>query len=111
NRNFQLYGRTLRLVTLKPGADEASNRAKANAADDQYHVFGGFDDEAPGADEFTRHGLLGFGGYQFADRWFTQRAPYACSWSMDGTKLAHFDAEYVCKKLAGRTAAHAGTPD
>lgn len=110
NRAFQLYGRRLQLYSFRPDVTEESNRAKVAEAD-TLGVFAVFADQAPALDEAARRKILAWGGYQYGAGWFKDKAPFAWSWHMDGTKQMEFMSEYICKKLVGKKAVHAGDPD
>jgi hypothetical protein len=59
-------------------------------------------------DEFAHAGILTIGGEWFEDTYFNKRRPYRYDPVMDGTTAARTIAEFYCKKMAGKTANHAG---
>lgn len=107
NQNFQFYGRRLRIYLNQPSNEEAPTRAAAAEAD-QVGVFGMLANTTPGLEEAARRELVGMGGFQLPRDLYESNRPYLWSWWMDGTRLAEFTAEYLCKRLVGGRSLHAG---
>lgn len=107
NDNFQFWGRKLRIYFSDPAEDEPMSAAVARA-DEQYGVFGVHAIDGPAIDEAARRGLVTVGGWNLANDYYARNQPYSVAWHMDGSKLMRFAAEYICKKLAGSDAVHAG---
>ena len=59
-------------------------------------------------DVFARNKVISFGGWHYAEEFFTKRAPYRYDILMDGSRAVRNLADYYCKKLVGRPADHAG---
>ena len=118
NQNYQLYGRQLRIFAVDPGGsatagtNDSAHRAAVERADKNYKVFGGIAVETVGSqsacDEYARRGLMAFCA-QFPSDYFQAKSPHLWSFWMDGTKMAEITAEYLCKKLIGKMAAHGGS--
>lgn len=114
NQNFQLWGRRLRffVLTVDDGNDNsaAEMRAAVQTMDEGYHVFAIYSLSTPALTETGRRELVGLGGWSPTDALYGNNQPYLVAWYMDGTRLMRINAEYMCKRLLGRAAVHAGDP-
>ena len=110
NKNFQLYGRRLQFYVSQPsGIGVDAQIAAATAADKEYNVFAsGFTSE-PECSYFAEHQIIAW-CEQNPLPFYENSSPYLWGWYMNGTELTHFGDEYICKKLAGKPAIHAGDP-
>lgn len=59
-------------------------------------------------DEFVKAGVISVGGWHHDNSYFAGRRPYRYDVFMDGSRSADVIGEYVCKKLVGGNATHAG---
>lgn len=110
NKNYELYGRRLQIVWMDPADDEeATHRATAVRADEEWGVFASIYLSSPYCDEMARRTLISFCD-NFASSFYPPRDPYVWSLMPDLGKTDRLGAEYVCKKLIGRKAAFAGDP-
>ena len=113
NQNYQLYGRRLQLVQLRGASSVADTQASVVEADQQWKLFGAVYTAGPASAEFCKgmaqHRLLTM-CKQLDDAFFEQWAPYSYTWEIDTQEVDRLDAEYICKELAGKPAAHAGVP-
>lgn len=62
-------------------------------------------------DELSKLHVVNFGGWHFEDSFDTAHRPYHYDAPMGGDTQAEITGEYWCKKLAGKRARFAGTPD
>jgi len=62
-------------------------------------------------DELSKQRVINFGGWHFQDSFSTARRPFHYDVYMGGDFQARLTGEYWCKKLAGKKASFAGTPD
>lgn len=99
---FELYGRKLRLCHLRPGSGAAPGKAAMQTFHTQYQPFAIYTNQQFLHDEATRLGYPAFGSYHRPQEYYARDAPYAWSWVMDGTQLARFSAEVICKQFAGK---------
>lgn len=103
NRNFQLYGRVLRLYETKAGGSvdsPADARAAAVRADEEFKVFGAKCHDPTCTDEIARRGLVAFNGITASGKFLASKQAYL--WMMDTTKQSMLAGEYLCKKVWGR---------
>lgn len=116
NRNFQLYGRRLKLIfQWGPGQnnDDSQQQADAIRADEENKAFAVFAASAtfPFHDELARRGVLSFSGIlPMGQQYLQERAPYVLLLIPDNDVLLDHVAEYYCKRLNGSPAAFAGDP-
>lgn len=62
-------------------------------------------------DEWSRLGVINVGGWHFNAQFNQALRPYHWDVFMDGTRTATNIADYWCKKMQGKNATLAGTPD
>jgi hypothetical protein len=110
NENFQFYGRRIQFYVAQPNTTtETDVRAAAIQGADEYKVFAAAGLYSPGCQEYARRKLLAFCA-QLPLSQYKKWSPYLWSFYQDGTELADFSAEYICKRLVGKTAGHVGDP-
>ena len=112
-RHYQTWGRRLRLVFVTPsGADDDPIRARADAVRvatefGAFASWGGPARTSAYADELAARRLLCICAVPEPDTWYQSRAPYVISPEPTIGQRISLQAEYVAKRLAGRTARHA----
>lgn len=116
NNNFETYGRRVR-ITFQRGPGEASTpdqqTADAAAVAEELDATIVLSAVASTAfhDELARRGIPSIaGGLQFRSTFYEQRSPYLFSLVPDLDLILDTTAEYWCKRLKDRNAAHAGDP-
>ena len=62
-------------------------------------------------DEWSRLGVMNAGGWHFNAEFNNRLRPYHWDVFMDGTRTARNIADYWCKKMQGKNATLAGSPD
>jgi Periplasmic binding protein len=117
--HYELYGRTIKLVTVKAsGAPDDDVAAKADAIKvaTEIHAFASFG--GPGqttayADELAARGVLCVGDCVIAEpqSFLDSHAPYVWPTTASPEQASEHWAAFVGKQLAGRKAAHAGSSD
>lgn len=112
NQNFQFWGRHLRFVVPQLSEDtEAGFRAGVAELDERWKVFAVNSTAEAALSESARRKLVGLGGWGWDRRVYDDNQPYLFAWNADGTSLLEFSAEYICKKLAGKTADFGGAAE
>ena len=118
NTNFQFYGREIDIQfydgkgsntteLLGGGRDKAV--ADAITVAEQIGAFADLSATSePYADALADRGVIGFGTPYLSRQWHEQRAPFAWSLAVDGTRVSELAAEYNVKKLQGGNAELAG---
>lgn len=110
NENFELYGRRLQYyVSQAPTTSETDVRAAAVTADEEYKVFAAGGVYAPGCQELASRKVVSMCA-QLPREDFQRHHPYIWSFYSDGTELTDVSIEYMCKRLLGKPASHAGDP-
>ena len=109
NDRYELYGRRLQLYAIpQDPATPEEYTASAVATDEEGKAFAAIQLETPFCHEFTRRGLICFGGNGYMEKTYLGAAPRWWSYQMGTDKVDRMTAEYICKKLAGGTADFAG---
>ena len=116
NENYELYGRKIvikRIVgdcpTTPPDYDKCNAAAQQVVKEKPFAVIWATSLYATVYDIWARAGIPSFGGSTFDVGFYTRNRPFRYDLGMDGTKAADHIAEYYCKKLAGKSADHAGS--
>lgn len=110
NARYELYGRRIQLIHVRPGSGEAGQRAAVHTAKG-YDVFGVVGQGAAMQEEAARLGIVGFGTYQNPRDWYVDLKPYQYSWNIDFDQLVEFSAELLCKQIVGKPATFTDAPD
>ena len=118
NARYELYGRKLNIQEIQGNCayaapDTACLRGEASGIISQYHPFAMIwaTQVAPEFyDEYSRRGIMNFGGWHFDDSFSTQRRPLHWDVFMGGTFQSKLAGEFWCKELAGKPARFAGSP-
>lgn len=117
NKHFQLYGRKIKTVYVQGNCEIAPPkdpcfRSDADAIVQKYHPFALFWDadtnEPAFFDELSRKGVINWGGWGFADSFNNNLRPYHYDLFMGGDTQAEITGRWICQRLAGRKAIHAG---
>jgi hypothetical protein len=110
NANFQLYGRQLRFFCAEPeSASDAAMTASGQLAA-SYGVFGAAATNVRSCQEMAR--LQRTAMCDFPPTEVASASPsriWAMQW-LDGDALARLVSNYICSRLAGKLAEHAGDP-
>ena len=114
NATYEFYGRklvwkrTIGDCTLTPPDPAKSRQAASEVAKEQpafvLHYAGG----STTHDVWAQNGIVSLGGPTQANQFFAGRRPFRWDVFPNGTETADWIAEYACKKLAGKSASHAG---
>lgn len=114
-KRYESYGRELELIrytgacpTSPPDVPSCKEAAREVIKMKPFMVSWGTPLYGEVFDEFARAGIVSVGGWHFDNSYFTQRRPFRYDIFMDGTRSMELSAEYYCKKMAGKTASHAG---
>lgn len=112
NKNFQLYGRKVKLVYVKGQAsnkDVPAMRADAQAIDQEQKAFAVLSGtRSDFIDELARRQIISFGNAQFPLSYATARAPFVYGILPDAdTTNAHI-TEYIAKRLGPSSMAQHG---
>jgi hypothetical protein len=118
NRNFQLYGRQIRLERVEGrglmideftgGGQEGANNDAIQVAD-EVEAFADITAlTQPYADALSRNQVINIGAPYMSREWFTERRPFAWSNFPDCTVVAETGTEYGVNRLLGRPARYAG---
>lgn len=116
NQNYEFYGRTLQIYSVRPVNDPASGPAcaytsfKAGMARlaDEFKVFGALTEHPAAQLEGIRRKLMMGGIYGARPDFYADNFPHVHSWVMDAGKLVRFGNELLCKQVVGKNAVHAG---
>lgn len=120
NKQFETYGRTVRIVTYQGQGDyvsEDSGQDLAGAQADAATAYdlGAFADETfpitasqPYEEDLAAKRLIGLSGVGLPQSWYQKFAPYEYAYSPDGTKFADWEVNLVCSRLAGMPAIFGG---
>ncbi|HVE92293.1 MAG TPA: hypothetical protein VNE62_08335 [Actinomycetota bacterium] len=116
NQRFELYGRKIEFKTFKskckPLPPEPTcvrpEMAQLVETEKPFFVIWNSPIASAGYDELSARRVLNAGGWQFSDRFHTDRRPYHWDVFMSGTRTVQHLAEYWCKRLAGRPPRFAG---
>lgn len=117
NTHYEFYGRQVDFVLFDAAncpetpPDVPACRAEARRAIAEHDPFAVIWPQIVYSDvfdEFTKEGVISLGGWHHANSYFAGRRPYRYDVFMDGTRSADVIVEYVCKKLVGGKATHAG---
>lgn len=112
NKNYQLYGRKVRLVVMNGTADNKDvpgMRADAQTVDQEHKAFLVLSGaQATFIDELARRQIISFGAPQLPASFSTSRAPFVYGILPDAdTTNAHI-AEYISKRLGTESIAEYG---
>ena len=115
NKYYEHYGRKLEFIRYKskcpvtpPDVVTCKEEARKVIAMQPFAVIWAQSVYPEVFDEFARAGIVSFGGWNFADSYFTERRPFRYDVFMTGTKAADHLVEYYCKKMANKPASNAG---
>ena len=118
NEYFQFYGRKIKIHFYDgqgSNTDELLGQGRDKAEIDAERVaneIGAFADlsgtSEPYAGGLAARGVIAFGTPYLSRNWHEERAPYAWSIAVDGTRVSEHGADYTVKKLAGGNADYAG---
>jgi len=118
NRNYQFYGRKLKLVFFSGKGDplqESLGGGQEGAQADALKVASdikAFADVSavtpPYADALSSKGVVNVGAPYVSRKWLTARRPYAWTPLTDGTTVAEATVSYLINKMAGKNADWAG---
>jgi hypothetical protein len=116
--HYQLYGRTVKMVTVKASGapdDEVAAKADADKVADEIHAFASFGGpgETPAyAKELAAKGVLCLGDCVIAepDVFLQKNSPYVWPTLASPEQASEHWAAFVGTQLAGQKAAHAGDP-
>jgi len=110
NLNFQFYGRQLKFFCVQPEGGSIAQEQAAAALADSYGVYGAMFASTVGCAEYTRMKMVSIcEGLQ--DGQYAEASPYKWASFETETMQDEMVVEYVCKKLAGKKADYAGSPD
>jgi hypothetical protein len=118
NQRFELYGRNIQIAFYNGSGSNTTellgggrDRAEADAIRVAEEI-GAFADlsatSEPYAGALAARGVIGFGTPYLSRNWHEQRAPFAWSLAVDGTRVSELAAEYRIKRLQGGNADFAG---
>jgi hypothetical protein len=118
NQRFEFYGRNIQIAFYNgrgSNTTELLGGGRDNAEADAIEVaeqIGAFADlsatSEPYAGALAARGVIGFGTPYLSRNWHEERAPFAWSLAVDGTRVSELAAEYRLQKLQGGNADHAG---
>lgn len=120
NSRYELYGRKVVMTFWQSPCEAAPpvdscfrNDAKALVAKEKpFAVLYDNNTNTPAFfDELSKLHVVNFGGWHFQDAFNLAHRPYHYDAPMGGDTQAELTGEYWCKKLAGKKARFAGTPD
>jgi hypothetical protein len=118
NQRFQFYGRQIEIAFYNGSGSNTTelmgggrDRAEADAIRVAEEI-GAFADlsatSEPYAGALAARGVIAFGTPYLSRNWHEQRAPFAWSLAVDGTRVSELAAEYRLKRLQGGNADFAG---
>lgn len=110
NQRYETYGRKIRFYGTAAASDDTAALATSSTADTQYKVFAAYNLAGAFCQDMARRHLVVFCDPQSHDVYVRNR-PGFFSWQMDFDQMFGFGAEYYCKRLKGKPAAHAGGLD
>jgi hypothetical protein len=115
NDNYETYGRRVKLIWFKGSSaanDPAGQQADAVRAADELDAFAVVTNNAGQSfyDELHRKGIPAFTWQQYANEVFEERAPHLFGILPDRDIVLGHLGEYICRRVAGRNAVHAGDP-
>ncbi|MDQ1398027.1 MAG: hypothetical protein QOG64_3286 [Acidimicrobiaceae bacterium] len=124
NKNYELYGRQVKFIPYTGkgnGTDEAQSKgqeaacADANELASSVHAFGVINHSTFGylSQPFAEcaaqyHLYLPLAAPYFPEQYYQRWDPYVWGGTMECERIAHDEAEYVIKRLAGKKAKWAG---
>ncbi len=120
NKHYELFGRKVELSFYRSPCQAAppdptcfrTDAKNLVAQEKPFAVFYDNNTNTPAFfDELSQLGVINFGGWHFQDSFNTAHRPYHYDVYMGGDFQATLTGEYWCKKLAGKKAKFAGTPD
>jgi hypothetical protein len=114
NRRFEFYGRQIKVYKLQYDNNAEGRHAAAVRADDELHAFASLDND--GRLEFTKEltsrKIISVAYEQaLPERVRAQMAPYNWAYPLDNDGIFANMGQWVCRRLAGQKATHAGTRD
>ena len=121
NKQFETYGRTVKIVPYQGQGDYVSEDSGQNLAGAQADAatafdLGAFADETfpitasqPYEEDLAAEKVIGLSGVGLPQSWYVKFAPYEYAYSPDGTKFADWEVNLVCSRLAGLPAVFGGS--
>ena len=120
NKNFQLYGRRVRVQYYKGQGDQLSEffgggteGANADAIRVAQEIKGFADVSAlttPYAEALVRQKVIAIPPVHMSRQWYEDHAPYAYGVLVDCSRLASSTVDWLVKRVSGRPARYAGDP-
>jgi hypothetical protein len=116
NERFQFYGRKIKIEFYNgqgSNTNELLGRGRDRAEIDAQTVddMGAFADlsgtSEPYAGALANRNVIAFGTPYLSRKWHEERAPFAWSIAVDGTKVSEHGADYAVKRLHGKNADYA----
>lgn len=112
NARYETYDRRIQLVAIDiPDRSPPGQRAAAAATDEEQGVFASILGDRTFCDEYARRELLCMNINPLPERIYEDQAPHLWGHQMSAGRNDQLASEYVCKRLVGKPAAYAGTPD
>jgi hypothetical protein len=116
NSRFELYGRKIDFETYKSTCETLPPQADcfrpemASLVEKEKPFFVVWNTPISSAsfDELSARKVLNTGGWQFSERFASDRRPYHWDPFMSGSRVVEHLAEYWCERLAGRSPTFAG---
>lgn len=122
NENYELYGRKVEFVRYESKFSNATTEALGGGRE------GACQDATLIADELQAFAVTGGGGVfaecaaekelvvfsaadYYSESWYDKWSPYAYNTTMSCDRISAFNAEYIGKRLYGKPAKWAGSPD
>lgn len=111
NQSYQFWGRSLRLCVANGTDTPADEPAFAQKIEATCDPFAAAEGRPIVQSELAHRQIVSIGEQidQYQDRFFEQYRPYIYTVTDSATHLIKLTAEYLCKKLAGKTAQYSGT--
>lgn len=116
NRNYQLYGRRIQLISLNPkNGDVCNQRSVTNKvvqAAEEYGAFAVIADIAGAYDEAIRRKMLVAANWTAGTPdFYTRNYPYAFSPTLDADRMIDANTEFACKQVRNRNADYTDDPN
>lgn len=110
NQRIETYGRRIQLVAIEQeNRQDATEKAAAAKADEEWKVFASTHLDKAFCDEMVRRELICFSQNGFKDEIYQAADGHFFSLQMGIDKNDQLAADFVCRRLRGGNADHAGT--